>query len=206
MGKKLGGQDLAKATKGKASDRREEIVSAATELFYEYGFQKATMRDICRKVGITQAALYYHFRNKEEILYTIIERSSNNLHLLLRSSFSENKDPVEKLRNSIYQHILSIKHAREGAKIIIEDKRFLGGDLNRLVKEKEKAVFYLYRDRLEELQKLGRIKPCDLTVATFSILGMINWLYHWYRPDKGLSLEALAEQIINILFRGLLSE
>ena len=191
MGKKLGGQDLAKATKGKVTDRREEIVSTATELFYEYGFQKATMRDICRKVGITQAALYYHFRNKEEILYTIIERSSNNLHLLLRSSFSENKDPVEKLRNAIYQHILSIKHAREGAK---------------LVKEKEKAVFYLYRDRLEELQKLGRIKPCDLTVATFSILGMINWLYHWYRPDKGLSLEALAEQIINILFRGLLSE
>lgn len=197
---------MVKATKRNASDRREEIVTAATELFYQYGFQKATMRDICRKIGITQAALYYHFRNKEEILYTIIERSSNNLHLLLRSCLSENKDPIEKLRNAIYQHILSIKHAREGAKIIIEDKRFLGGDLNRLVKEKEKAVFYLYRDRLEELQKLGRIKPCDLTVATFSILGMINWLYHWYRPDKGLSLEAVAEQLINILFRGLLNE
>jgi AcrR family transcriptional regulator len=197
---------LAKSTKGKASDRREEIVSAATELFYEYGFQKATMRDICRKIGITQAALYYHFRNKEEILYTIIERSSNNLHLLLRSCFSENKDPVEKLKNAISQHILSIKHSREGAKIIIEDKRFLGGDLNRLVKEKEKAVFYLYKNQLMDLQKRGRIKPCDLTVATFGILGMINWLYHWYRPDKGLSLEALAEQLINILFSGLLSE
>jgi AcrR family transcriptional regulator len=197
---------LTKATKGKVSDRREEIVSAATELFYEYGFQKATMRDICGKIGITQAALYYHFRNKEEILYTIIERSSNNLYLLLRSCFSEDKDPIERLKNAIYQHILSIKHAREGAKIIIEDKRFLGGDLNRLVKEKEKAVFYLYRDSLKELQKTGRIKPCDLTVATFGILGMINWLYHWYRQDKGLSLEALAEQLINILFRGLLSE
>lgn len=194
---------MPKAPKGKVTDRREEIVSAATELFYEYGFQKATMRDICRKIGITQAALYYHFRNKEEILYTIIERSSNNLHLLLRACFSENKDPVEKLKSAIYEHILSIKHAREGAKIIIEDKRFLGGDLNRLVKEKEKAVFYLYKDQLKALQKMGRIKKCDLTVATFGILGMINWLYHWYRPGKGLSLEKVAEELIGIMFRGL---
>jgi AcrR family transcriptional regulator len=197
---------LAKSTKGKVSGRRDQIVSGATELFYEYGFQKATMRDICRKIGITQAALYYHFRNKEEILYTIIERSSNDLHLLLRSCFSEEKDPIEKLKNAISQHILSIKHAREGAKIIIEDKRFLGGDLKRLVTEKEKAVFYLYRDKLKELQELDRIKPCDLTVATFSIFGMINWLYHWYRPDKGLSLEKVAEELLEIIFHGLLSE
>jgi AcrR family transcriptional regulator len=203
MIRKIKGKGLAKATKGKVSDRREEIVLAATELFYEYGFQKATMRDICRKIGITQAALYYHFRNKEEILYTIIERSSNNLHLLLRSCFSGDKDPVEKLKNAIYQHILSIKHARQGAKIIIEDKRFLGGDLKRLVKEKEKAVFYLYKNHLKDLQEAGRIKGCDLTEATFGILGMINWLYHWYRPDKGLSLEKVAEELIEIMFRGL---
>jgi AcrR family transcriptional regulator len=194
------------AKTGKISDRREQIISAATEFFYEYGFQKATIRDICRKIGITQGALYYHFRNKEEILYTIIERSSNNLYLLLRSCLSEDKDPIERLRNAIFQHILSIKHDRQGAKIIIEDKRFLGGDLNRLVREKEKAIFYLYKNQLKDLQNSRRIKQCDLTVATFSILGMINWLYHWYRPDKGLSLEALAEELINILFRGLLNE
>jgi hypothetical protein len=43
-----------------------------------------------------------------------------------------------------------------------------------------------------------------LTAATFGILGMINWLYHWYRPEKELSIEQLAEEIINILFSGLL--
>jgi len=197
---------MTKATKGKLVDRREEIISAATELFYEYGFQKATIRDICSKVGITQAALYYYFRTKEEILYTIIERSSNDLYLLLRSCFSEDKDPIEKLKKAIYQHILSIKLAREGAKIIIEDKRFLDGDLNRFVKDKEKAIFYLYKNQLEDLQKRGRIKQCDLTVATFSILGTINWLYHWYRSDRGLPLEALSEQLVDILFHGLLSE
>ena len=188
------------------ANRRDDIVSAAIDLFYEYGYQKASIRDICRRVGITQAALYYHFRNKEELLYTIIEKFSNELFFLLKSCFTENKDPVERLRNAILQHILSIKHSRQGAKIIIEDKRFLSGELKTFVKEKEKAVFYLYKNYLKELQSMQKIRACDLNVATFGILGMINWLYHWYRPDKGLPLEQLAEQIISILFRGLLNE
>jgi AcrR family transcriptional regulator len=205
VSRKLGGKNLAKAPKGKVSDRRDQIVSAATELFYEYGFQKATMRDICGKIGITQAALYYHFRNKEEILYTIIEKSSNDLYFTLKSCLSGKKDAVEELREAILQHILSIKHGRKGAKIIIEDKRFLSGELNKQVKEKEMAIFHFYKDRLEELQRMKRVKDGDLTVATFGILAMINWLYHWYRPEKKLSLKEIGERVVDLLFNGLLT-
>ena len=190
----------------KMSNSRQEIINAAIDLFYEYGYQKASLRDLSRKVGLTQAAIYYHFRNKEEILYTIIEKSSNDLYFTLKSCLSGKKDAVEELRDAILQHILSIKHGRKGAKIIIEDKRFLSGDLNKLVKEKEKAIFYLYKNHLVELQRMKRIKDGDLTVATFGILGTINWLYHWYHPEKNLSLEQLAERIISILFFGLLTE
>jgi AcrR family transcriptional regulator len=185
---------------------REQIITAAIDMFYEHGYQKASLRDIARKVGVTQAAIYYHFHNKEEILYTIIERVSNDLFFTLKSCFSANKDPLEKLRNAISEHIISIKTKRKGAKIIIEDKRFLSGDLNRLVKEKEKAVYYLYKSQLEELQKSMKIKECDLNVATFGILGMINWLYHWYRPGKELSIEKMAEEIVNTIFFGLLGD
>lgn len=187
-------------------NRRQEIISAAIDLFYEYGYQKASVRDICRKVGLTQAAIYYHFHNKEEILYTIIEQFSNQLYFTLKSCLTGHNDPVDELREAISRHILSIKTDRKGAKIIIEDKRFLSGALHKLVKEKEKNVFYLYRDCLVALQKSGKLTNCDLTVATFGIIGMINWLYHWYHPDKSLSLEQIADQIINILFGGLLPQ
>lgn len=188
----------------KAATIREEIITAAIDMFYEHGYQKASLRDIARKVGVTQAAIYYHFRNKEEILYTIIERFSTDLFFTLKSCLSGNTDPLEKLRYAISEHIISIKTKRKGAKIIIEDKRFLSGELNKLVKEKEKVVYNLYRSQLEELQRNMKIRECDLTAATFGILGMINWLYHWYRPEKELSIEQLAEEIINILFSGLL--
>ncbi len=190
----------------KMSNSRQKIINAAIDLFYEYGYQKASLRDLSRKVGLTQAAIYYHFRNKEEILYTIIEKSSNDLYFTLKSCLSGKKDAVEELRDAIIQHILSIKHGRKGAKIIIEDKRFLSGELNKLVKEKERAVFYLYKNHLVDLQRTKRVEDGDLTVATFGILGTINWLYHWYRPEKNLSLQQLAEQIVSNLFFGLLIE
>jgi AcrR family transcriptional regulator len=197
---------MAFENKDHHTNRRQEIISVATDLFYEYGYQKASLRDISGRLGITQAAIYYHFKNKEEILYTIIDRVSNELLFILKSCLAGKREPIQNLKDAIVQHILSMKMNRKGAKITIEDKRFLSGDLNRLVKEKEKAIFYLYKGYLVELQRMGTIRECDLTAATFGILGMINWLYHWYRSGKGLSMEQLAQEIVNILFYGLSSE
>lgn len=185
---------------------RQEIIDAAVDMFYEFGYQKASLRDIAERVGVTQAAIYYHFRNKEEILYTIIEKFSNDIFFTIKSALSGKGTLLEKLREAIYQHIISIKTERKGAKIIIEDKKFLSGELNRLVKEKEKVIYNLYKNHLEELQKNKEIREFDLTVATFGILGMINWLYHWYKPERRLPIEHVADEIIDLLFFGLLRE
>ncbi len=190
----------------KSDITRQQIINAAVDLFYEYGYEKASLHEIASKVGISQAAIFYHFRNKEQILYTIIEAVSDKLTLTLRSCLSGNGDPLEKLRNAIFQHIFSIKMNRKGAKIIIEDKRFLSGKLNKQVKEKEKVIYRLYKNQLMKLQKEKRIRQCDLTAVTFTILGMINWLYHWYNPRKALPIEKMAEEILNILIWGVLSE
>ena len=188
---------------------RQQIIAAAIDLFYENGFSKASLRDIARKVGITQAAIYYHFRNKEEILYTIIEKFSNDLLFDLKASFSGSEDPLQKLRNAIFQHIkniTSIQTSKKSVKIIIEDKRFLSSELNKLAKEKEKIIYNLYKNHLTELYRNRTINESELTVATFGILGMMNWLYHWYKPEGKLSPEQLVNEITKNLFFGLLGK
>ena len=57
----------------KISKRKAEIIEKATDLFYEHGFVKASIRDIVKAVGITNSTVYIHFENKDEILYYIIE-------------------------------------------------------------------------------------------------------------------------------------
>ena len=193
-------------TKTRREVRRQEIINAAIDIFFEHGYHKASMRDIARKVGVTQASLYYHFRNKEEICYTIVNQTSNDLLLTLKSILKQEKDPIEKLKDIIVGQILMIKTQRKEVKILIEDKKFLSAELNKLIKDQEKMTFDIFKSNMEDLRRQGKLRDFDLTTATFGMFGMINWLYHWYNPKGRLSLEELAEHIVNILFYGILSD
>lgn len=192
--------------KKKRNFRREKIIDAAIDIIFECGFHKASIRDISDRLGITKAAIYYYFKRKEDILFNIIDEATKELLFIFKSSISENKDPIENLSNLITNQILYMKSHRKKVKILIEDKCFLSGELRKLAMDKERTIFYLYRSYVEEMQKNGKLREFDLTTATFGIFGMINWLYHWYKPNKGLSLEELAKHIVNILFYGLLSD
>jgi len=206
MGSEHNSETYVGKTKRKNEIRRQEIITAAIDVFYEYGYHKASMRDIARKIGVTQASLYYHFKNKEELLYTIVDQASNYLLFTLRSILKQKNDPIEKLKDIIMGQIFMIKTRRKEVKILIEDKRFLSAELYKLIREQERTTYELFKANMEMLKTQGKLREYDLTTATFGIFGMINWLYHWYRPNKRLSLDELAQHIVNILFYGLLSE
>lgn len=196
----------SKLKKANREARRQEIIRVAIDEFYEHGYQKASIRDIANKVGVTQAAIYYHFKNKEEILFTIIENYTTNLFFILSSCFTSNKEPLEKLREAIRRKILFIKTEKKGVKIIIEDKRFLSGVLKKMAKDKEKAIYTLFKSNLEDLKKAGILRDVHLSTSTFTILGTITWLYHWYSPQKVLSIEKMAENIEDVLLFGLVEK
>ena len=185
---------------------RQRIIGSAVDLFYLHGFEGTSMRNIARSVGCTQAAIYYHFRNKEELLYTIVDQFAKDMLLELKSILLKKSDPIEKLRETIKGQIFLMKTRRKEVKISIEDKKFLKAELNELVKESERATYRLYRSLIEELKVDGRLKQLDTNTAVFGIVGMINWLYHWYRPEKRLTIDEIAEQITGILFHGLLNQ
>ena len=56
-----------------SGDTRERILDVATELFTEQGYEGTSLREIADRLGITKAALYYHFHSKDEILTTLLE-------------------------------------------------------------------------------------------------------------------------------------
>ncbi len=54
-------------------DTRRRIQDVALELFAEHGYEKTSLREIAERLDVTKAALYYHFKTKEEILVSIFE-------------------------------------------------------------------------------------------------------------------------------------
>ena len=79
--------------------RRAEIMDAAMLLFIEQGYNNTTTQDIVDKVNISRGLLYYHFKNKEDILYCLVEQYSDKLLKdILVIAYDEDKTAIEKIR------------------------------------------------------------------------------------------------------------
>ena len=88
--------------------RRLEIMNAAMQLFMEKGYTNTTTQDIVDKVNISRGLLYYHFKNKEDILYCLVEQYSEKLLKdIYQITFSKDKSAIEKVRGFIEATIIS---------------------------------------------------------------------------------------------------
>ena len=190
----------------KISKRKAEIIEKATDLFYEHGFVKASIRDIVKAVGITNSTVYIHFENKDEILYYIIENIGSALLKEIRSGIEAHDDPVECLREMVFRQVCLIKEKRKEIKIYMEEQYQLPTVLRNRALKQHRQVYNLYHNMICQIKDKGLIRDVDETVMTFSIFAMMNWSYRWFKDKGRLSIEEVAENIIRIFFGGIFRE
>jgi AcrR family transcriptional regulator len=188
----------------KRSNTKKKILKKATELFYEHGFVKASIRDIVRAVGVTNSTVYIHFRNKDEILYSIIEDIGSTLIEELQKVVSTHVDPIMCLREMIFRQVCLIKEKRKEIKIYVEEQYQLPPALRKKALAQQRQIFDIYHSKIGELKEKGFTNEVDQTVVSFCIFATMNWAYRWFRDRKRLSIEEVAEDMIRILFSGIL--
>lgn len=85
-------------------DTKEEILAVSEKLFFTFNFSSVSMRDIALELKISKAALYYHFKSKEEILMKIMENFQTKMINELKSVSKLDVDPVFKIKEIIKIH------------------------------------------------------------------------------------------------------
>ena len=188
------------------TERREEILRVARDLFYSKGYEAASMRDIAQQIGFTQAAIYYHFRSKEEILVALIDNFTAQLHAMLKRLLQETGDLLQDFERAVHAHIMLSQSDYRDIKLVLEDKKLLAQPLADRLGERELLIYELYKSRIKELLNLNQCTSVTPTVAAFTTLGAINFVYQWYRPGGSLKLEAIADQTVTMLIRGLVPQ
>ena len=127
--------------------RRAEIMDAAMLLFMEKGYANTTTQDIVDKVNISRGLLYYHFKNKEDILYCLVEQYSDKLlkdiHAIV---YDEDKTAIEKIRAFIDATIISSENiSAEGTElqktVDLEENRYMLDKLSHKLIEKLTIYF-----------------------------------------------------------------
>ena len=127
--------------------RRAEIINAAMLLFIEQGYTNTTTQDIVDKVNISRGLLYYHFKNKEDILYCLVEQYSDKLlrriHLI---AYDEEKNAIEKIRAFIDETIISSESVTDEESelqktVDLEENRYMIDKLSHKLIEKLTIYF-----------------------------------------------------------------
>jgi hypothetical protein len=88
--------------------------------------------------------------------------------------------------------------------ILVDEITALTPAQSRKITRRKRAHFDHLRELLNKLKSEGMLQDVDTTVATFSLLGMINWLSRWFKQDGALTEEQIAEEIVKIALNGLL--
>jgi AcrR family transcriptional regulator len=184
--------------------RRRQILDTAVHMFYESGYDGASLRNLSSRVGINKATIYHYFPSKEDILFHIIEEVGQSLLAGLLAA-SKNDDSFQALKEMVHFQILYIRDNLEHIKVLVEDQKSLGPNLAGRSRIVQSDILRAYEGTLQRCINDGKIRKVHCTTAAFAILGQINWLYHWYKPEGPLPIEELAVEVASILLYGLAS-
>jgi AcrR family transcriptional regulator len=165
-------------------DTRARVQKVALELFAEQGYEKTSLREIAERLGVTKAALYYHFKSKEDIVHSFTDDYFAEIDDLL--DWAKDQPRGEQTRREILERYVGIVLAGSQVFRFLEQNRAAVQGM-----EAGKERFARFRGRLDALVDLlaGPDAPLRDRVRATAALVSVGATYHVYLqqledPDK----------------------
>jgi AcrR family transcriptional regulator len=161
-------------------DTRSRIQSVAVELFGEQGYEKTSLREIAERLGVTKAALYYHFKSKEDIVHSLLDDYLDQVDALI--SWGIRQDRTPRVRGELMRRYLDIViDGYEAYRMLHQNQAALGSmssmkQRGELLKERMRSLIDLLADPGASLH--GRVR------AAMAASGLsISWMLFQDQTD-----------------------
>lgn len=204
-------QDLQMAPRGRKSHAAHEISPvpaknelvrkhalrvAAAELFLKVGYDRATVRDIAKMVGLQSGSIFYHYKTKEDILVDVMSEGLRQFAEAVNQPLRDAKTPREKLRRLFLGHLEALLNPDNSEiAVVLSEWRQLSAQSRRLVVTLRDEVDDTWNDVLREAAAQGLVQG-DLRILRLSMLGAINWSLQWYDRRGKLTINDLASRLL----------
>ena len=182
--------------------KRASIVRAAAQCFNRSGFHGTSMDDIADRLGVTKAALYRYVSNKHELLYASFNMAMDSSFATLETAERQSASGLEKLRAAVSGYLTELIGRLGHPVVLLEDKALRPEQQRAIIRRRDQAE-RRYRALVEEGIRDGSIGPCNPKIAVFALMGAINWVPKWYRPDGELSAAEVVEALVDLITSGL---
>ncbi len=185
---------------------RENILAAAVQLFAEYGYHAAPLRDIAHIAGIQAASIYHHYPNKQSLLVEIMETHMQRLVGSMEHILQTHDDPLQRLYSAIASHIRLHTSYKDEFFIIDTEIRALE-DVNRAyIISLRKKYEMLLQDLLRDGMERGTFRQSDVKVSSYAIIAMCTEVATWFRADGRLTVQQVIDIYSQMITEGLLHQ
>lgn len=198
------GQLVQLQARGEPEGLRARILQCAARAFAESGYGGASLRVIGRDAGVSAAALYHHFTNKEDLLRSIIVDTAMRLTDILLAQMAQSGEA--RLEAMVRAHMDYILENEAGTTVILDQAHLLDEVSFAVVREKQLAILGLYRSCIRDFFQRRGGTHCSVTVAAFNVICIINGLPRWFRNGHSLPRQAALDQAVRFVLGGLAAE
>lgn len=184
---------------------KEKMTEVGIQLFERKGFSETSIQDICDTVGVTKGAFYYYFTSKEELLMDIHLSYINDMLMHQDVILTDvSKDSKAKLYEMVYMLLQSIEQNGASARVFFREMRHLSDErLTEIIPKRNQVRLNVERVLREGIEKGEFQTTLNVTIATFGILGIINWSYQWFNPTGEVPAREVAKVFVNMILQGI---
>src|ERR1700731_4933788 len=184
--------------------KHDAILRAAIDVFAERGYFNAQVADVARAAGVAAGTVYLYFKNKDDLLVSIFERSMREGLTLGRAAVADLRDPRERLRRLARGHLARLGHDRNLAIVFQVELRQSTKFMERFSSTLLRDYLGLIRDAIADGQRAGMFRAdIKATVAAKMFFGALDEMAtNWILSRRRYSLEEDADQVVDLFLTG----
>lgn len=186
------------------ADKRDAILKAATRVFARHGFFNAQVADVARAAGVAAGTVYLYFRNKDDLLVSIFEKTMREAIADGRATLAGVSDPVERLRRIARLHLERMGRDRDLAVVFQVELRQSTKFMERFSATRLREYLSSIRDTIAGGQAAGVFRSdVSPTIAAKIFFGALDEMAtNWILSRRRYSLAAEADIVVNLFVNG----
>jgi TetR/AcrR family transcriptional regulator, cholesterol catabolism regulator len=162
------------------------------------------MNDVAAALKLSKGGLYHHFQSKDEILFHIMSHAMDITEERVINVVRRVEGAEERLRELIRLHIgVVLSEEDREITVMLHENHPLPTGLRRKINARKKDYIHFVENLVADAQRQrGSTSGVTPRAAAFALVGMINWIYQWYKTSGALTGPDIVRQYTDIFFRG----
>ena len=185
------------------SERKQQVIGKAEELFSQKGYLATSVRDLAQALNIEAASLYSHVKSKEDLLWTIADRSADAFFERVGPIAAQDIRTEDKLTKMIVEHVCVITDHLAASAVFFREWKHLSDPRRSEYAKRISDYERIWRGVVLQGVEENLFKNYDEGFSSRTLLSAINWTHTWYRPDGDLGPREIGENLAGFLLKGL---